>query len=133
MTETKEEEKVVLHNRGTRVINTPYGQLAIGGSLEVPASAAAALLDYRGIVDAAKLVPQNTQRIDQYKGRVAELEAENAKLRKENDAVKEPPKPSEFEKTVKAPPPEPPKAEPVKVAHAKTPVKEPAKAGKKGR
>lgn len=119
MTETKEEEKVVLHNQGSRVIHTKFGDLAIGGSLEVPASAAPALLDYRGVVDAAKLVPQNTQKIDQYKGRVAALEAENARLREENAKANEAPaKPTDFEETV---------------APEKRPAKEPVSSGKRGR
>lgn len=110
MSDANEEEKVVLHNRGNRAITTKFGVLPIGGSLAVPASAAKALLDYRGVVDAAKLVPQNTETIDRLKGRVAALEAENAKLRAENEQANEADK--------KAPDPE---------------IQEPVPAGKKKR
>ena len=54
-----------------------------GSSIEVTAAEAEKLLNHKGIVDAAKVAPSLGEEQSKLKARIAELEAENAKLRKD--------------------------------------------------
>jgi hypothetical protein len=69
-------EVLVVFNRGQRVYYTSKGSLHPGKSHELPAKEAKDLLDYHDIVDFAKVAPEESNRI-------ADLKAENAKLKKE--------------------------------------------------
>jgi hypothetical protein len=72
------------------IVNQRAGKLVLldgrivppGGSAEVSAAEGAKLVKHRGIVDAAKMAPALGSEIARLRARCAELEAENAKLKK---------------------------------------------------
>lgn len=77
----KAEKTILLMNRSLRTIHTSKGALAPDSTLEVGESEAKDLMDYAGIIDAAKFIkPSNNE---------VELRAENESLKKENAALKE--------------------------------------------
>lgn len=55
--------------------------LVSGGTLEVSADEAAKLLNHRGLVDASKAMPSVGAREAELKKQIADLKAENAKLK----------------------------------------------------
>lgn len=59
-----------------------------GRSIEVSAEEAAKLLNHRGLMDAAKVVPSHGMQVAELKDKLAALEAENEKLRKAAPAAK---------------------------------------------
>lgn len=77
---TKREKTIVVLNRRTNAFHTSKGMLMPNESVELPEEEGKKLLEYTGMVDAAKYVPQS--KLD------ADLRAANDKLTAENEQLK---------------------------------------------
>lgn len=84
-----EKSKVVLINqRLGKLVLKDKSLVLPGGSFEVDADEARALLNHKGVVDASKAVPAQGSQLDKLREEVAALKKRNAELEADADPKK---------------------------------------------